>query len=216
MFGVCLFCLPSTASVIYSSLGSGNDVYNSNGGFGFGGSACPYCNGVSEVDGMGFTAGGIGVWEVTNLALGMFNDTSPNTFDVSIYSSNGSGPGTPVPGATWDSLSTNVVQSECCSLVTVSGITGVELTGGDNYYLVLSPVSLSDGSFNVLAYSTTGANQDYQYSNNGGSTWNDTAVELGGAFEIDGSAATPEPATLALIGTGLIGLLAVRRRTTNR
>jgi len=218
VLGLGFFSLPSAAAVIYSSLGPSGDVYNSSGGFGFGGSGCAFCSGTGYSDGLGFTTDGSGVFSVTSISLGMFNDLSPNTFDVAIYTSSNGHPGTVVPGAQWDSLSTNVVQGGCCSLVTVSGITGLNLTGGDDYYLVLTPVSFTDTSFNVLAYSTTSANQDYQYSPNGISTWTNAAVELGGAFEIDGNAvsSTPEPSTWLLLGTGLAGLLAVRRRPASR
>jgi len=86
---------------------------------------------------------------VIQIDLAVSNDEDTlDTFYASIWTENAGIPGTEVSGAYW-SLSTSAIFGTCCALVSITGITGVNLTGGQEYFMILGPLSLSDSSFNV-------------------------------------------------------------------
>lgn len=189
-------------STLFSDLGPADDLYN-DGWFGIvsgSGSVAGY----STIQAGLFTVSGSGSLPVTGIDLGVGEEGSPSTFYASIWTDSGGQPGTQVAGAYW-SLSTNAAIGTCCSLVSITGITGVALTGGQQYFMVLGPLSLSDTSFNGWYMNNQVAGGTVLYSESGGSSW----VTAGpgntlGAFDIT---STPEPATwpmlLALAGAGL-------------
>lgn len=196
-------------AVLFSDLGTGSNVYSLYGVSGvISGSSSP--EGGSYTTAQLFTVGGAGAQAVGQIDLGVTYIDPPYTFYASLWTDSSGAPGTQVAGAFWNNLSTNEAVFTCCSLVTISGISGVTLTGGQSYFLVLGPVSISDTSLNVWMFNTVGAVGDYQYSNNGGSSWVDEGAPGPlSAFDVLG---TPEPASLGLSGLGLAGMFLLRGR----
>jgi MYXO-CTERM domain-containing protein len=195
-------------SVLFSDLGPPGDVYVSGSGSAAAGSGSNIGNSVTTAE--LFTSAGSGTFSVTQIDLAVGNVEAPDTFYASIWSDDAGLPGTEVADAYW-SLSTSASFGTCCALVAVSGITGVSLTGGQQYFMILGPLSLSDDSENAWNYNNQGAASLDLYSTNGGSTWVYNGVGPTGAFDIDGTS-TSEPGSPVLLGTGLIGLLGVAAR----
>jgi hypothetical protein len=189
-------------SVLYSDLGSGGSIYSNYGAWTVAGSASGY--GMSETNASLFTVVGSGSLSVSQIDLAVSNIfNSLDTFNASIWTDNAGLPGTQVTGAFWG-LSTTTNYGTCCSLVTTTGITGVTLTGGQQYFMVLDPVSLSDASWNGWNLNNQGVSG--LMVQNGFSVG--TTYPLG-AFDVLGDTSVPEPCPLLLILSGLVALFGV-------
>jgi hypothetical protein len=92
--------------------------------------------------------------------------------------------------------------------VTIPGISGVNLTGGQTYFMVIVTGSSNWNAWNFNTQGVTGLDL---YSIDGGSNWVSNGDETLGAFDVIGG--VPEPSTMLLLGTGLLGVMALRRRT---
>ena len=206
--------LVHAGSILYSDLGTGSNLYSTRpmGSFGYGfsicGSAGPGCGGYSWINADLFMVSGTGNLPVTQVDLAVWNaNSSLNTFTASIWTDNGGLPGIQVSNAFW-STSTPYAFDSCCGLVSIQNISGLTLTGGTQYFLVLAPVSLTDSSFNAIALNSIGATGVVLVSENGGSSWISDYSGPATAFDI---LSTPEPATSILIGFGLAALLLLLR-----
>jgi hypothetical protein len=157
---------------------------------------------------MPFAANGSGLQAVSQIDLAIAKVSGPNTFYASLWTNVGGTPGTQVANAFWNNLSTNILLSTCCDLVTIGGISGVTLAGGQQYYLILGPVNINDASLNFFDLNSTGASGTVLYMTAGGAWTVDSSHTLG-AFDV---LSTPEPSSILLLGTGLSALFFMRRK----
>ena len=198
--GLCaLCCPPAIGSALFTDLGPSGNVYSTTNGLLVEG-AGP--TGVSWTRANLFTVAGTGSLPVTgiDLAVGHALDTL-GTFYASIWTDNGGLPGAEVANAYW-SLSTSTLEGTCCTLVSITGITGVTLTGGQQYFMILGPLSTADDSNTPWIANNQGTTGLDLYSNNGGSTWTSNGIGNLGAFDVT---STPEPTTWPIL-LGLAGL----------
>jgi len=159
-----------------------------------------------------FTVAGSGSLSVSEIDLAVGNVTPyANTFFATIWTDSTGLPGIQVADADW-STSTSATAGTCCGLVSLTGITGVNLTGGDQYFMILGPLSVSDTSLNAWNDNNQGATGLVLYSNNGGSTWVSNGTVTIGAFDVL-SGATPEPTSFSLMLLETLAIAIAARKT---
>jgi len=211
---LCLGTLPATAqSTFFNDLGTGNDVYQEGTGWTVSGTGTI---GISFTSANLFTSLASG--SVSEIQLGVGYAGGTNAFYASIWTDNGGLPGTEL----WNqqNLSSSQDFGGCCGLVTITGITGLSLTAGQQYFVVLGPESLNSTAFFAWNWNSTGVDGLDLYSTNGGQTWNSNGTGNPiGALDILGSSGTgtvPEPSSLLLLGTGLVGAFSTLRKKLMR
>ncbi len=210
---LCLGTLPALAqTTFFTDLGPQGDVYNSSTGWTVSGSGLI---GESFTAANLFTSLASGSVSQIDLAVGYAGGT--NTFYASIWTDNGGLPGTQLYRV--DDLSSSQTFGGCCGLVTITGINGLDLTAGQQYFVVLGPENLSDTTFEAFNWNNQGVNGLDLYSTNGGTNWNSngTGNPLGAFDILGGSQSTvPEPSSLLLLGTGLVGAFGTLRKKLMR
>ena len=215
MLVLCTCSIPAMAdAVLFSDLGTGSSVYQAGSARSLLGASNSIAGGESLIWADGFTASGSGTLSLNQIDVAVYNFSGPDTFYASIWTNNGGVPGSQLSGAFW-SLSTSATNSSSSSLVTVTGISGVTLTGGQQYFMVLGPLSLSDASGNGWNLNNQGATGTIIDSTNGGSSWSSISNPTLSAFDLLAgtiTTSTPEPRSLLLLGAGLAGILGVGRR----
>jgi hypothetical protein len=198
---------PAMGDVLFSDLGPAGNVYNPYVGWYLGPVGSQGQPSWLQAD--LFTVPGTGNVSVDQIDLAVYNVLGPNTFYASIWTTaNIPIPGAQVPGAYWN-LSTPYAGPDCCDLVSITGVTGVYLTGGQSYFLVLGPAGGSFGNF--LEWNNQGVTGLHDYSVDGGATWQpEPSYAPLGAFDVLGSP-TPEPDSFLVLGIGVVGIWGVRR-----
>lgn len=189
------------ADVIYSSLGPG-DSYSSTGGQAI--ITPSSAGGTYAAHAAVFTVGGTGDYLFTSAELPLLHYVGDNSFIVRLYTESSGLPGTVLE-------SFDVIAPTSGLLTVVSG-GGVVLEAGRSYFLAALPLDTS-ASFGIWYATVLGGTGDY-YSFDELATWKVQATAEEPAFRINGTAAVPEPASLALAGMalGVVALSAVRRQ----
>ncbi len=214
VWSICLLALamcvsmPAMADTLYSNLGTGSNVYNCCSGWTVSGTG--YI-GTSFTAANEFQVALSG--SVSEIDVGVGIVTGVNSFYVSVNADNAGQPGTQL--AMFSNLSSSTTFGNCCGLVSITGISGLNLTAGTNYWMVIGPTDTTATTWEAWNFSNSATGVD-EYSTDGGKTWNSNGNQPQGAFQIlGGSGTTPEPSTLLLFGTGLVGVFGAFRRKIN-
>ncbi len=168
-------------NTLFSNLGASNNSYNRADGY--------RVSGANTQGNASFSSASqfqpINSGEVSQIDLGVSYVSGLNSFNVALYTDNNGLPGTAL--GQWNNLSSSANYGTCCGMVSVTGITGVSLTAGTNYWLVVGPTDQRSTTWEMWNVNTVRLKGGVLYSNDGGQSWNGSSSDLLGAFDIIGS-----------------------------
>lgn len=127
-----------------------------------------------------FTPSASGSVSQIDVAVGYVSGV--NSFYVDIDADDGGKPGSVL--ASFTGLSSNTDFRKCCGLVTISGISGLSLSAGTNYWLVVGPTDLNSTTWEEWNRNSVGVSGLGLYSTDGGQTWISNGEQTLGAFDI--------------------------------
>src|SRR5271157_2044237 len=159
-FALCL-SLPAMAQTnFFSDLGPSGNVYQSNIGWTVSGTGAPPGSFTAANE---FTSLASGTVTQIDLGVSYVSGFQNSTFYAALYTVNNGLPGTEL----WNesNLSSTQVFGGCCNLVSITGISGLTLTAGDSYFIVLG--ASNSGAYMVFNWNSTGATGLDLYSTNG-------------------------------------------------
>ena len=89
----------------------------------------------------------------------------------------------------WNNLNSSTT---CGGLVSITGITGLSFTAGQNYFLVIGPTNLASTTYegwnlnlvNPVRRTSSSANSGCENGSGTGCVWNSNGTQTLGAFEI--------------------------------
>jgi len=162
-----------------------------------------------------FTVSGTGSFDVTGFDLAVFVNGGGSSFAAAIFTNNGALPGTQI-GSSYDLTANTFCGATCYSVASQTGVTGITLTGGSHYWMVLGPQSLTDSSENIWRGNDQGATSLLVASLDGGQHWitENGGLQTNAAFSVIGDAAVsgvPEPSYVVLVAGGLLAVVVKKR-----
>lgn len=180
--GIALPIETTESTTLFSDLGPAGSLYQCCAGLPITGNQTP--GGTSYTQANLFTSLASGSVSQIDLAVGYVSGT--NAFFASVFTDNNGLPGTQLYRI--DNLSSSQRFGQCCGLVTITGITGLDLTAGQQYFVVLGPETLTSTTSEQWNLNNQGVNGLELYSTNGGQSWisNGTGNPLG-AFDVIGA-----------------------------
>ncbi len=197
---------PSFGGTLYSNLGSGSNVYDPNNNYGVGGAYSPLFGGYNAWA-FSFTPDTSG--PVAQIDIPLWQYGGPDSVVLELLGDASGAPGTVLESWTVPVLPQVGMGITCCTLETVLGSGTSSLTAGTQYWIAVLPGT--DSTWVAWPRNSTSA-LGTAYSDYGSGYLNDGSGWPLGAFEIRDTAATPEPASFALVAGALVIIARARWR----